>query len=100
MPGKTGYVKSVSPATITKYPHRLTHLYPQGGWRGRQKGSKLKVMLNLSIPQILFFGGGFLACLAPIWLQLRGLNLTVAILSDSQNRECASLSTLINRLIN
>jgi len=57
-------------------------------------------MLNLSIPQILFFGGGFLAHLAPIWLQLRGLNLTVAILSDSQNRECASLSTLINRLIN
>ena len=57
-------------------------------------------MLNLSIPQILFFGGGFLACLALIWLHLRGLNLTVAIFSDSQNRECASLSTLINKLIN
>ena len=57
-------------------------------------------MLNLSIPQILFFGGGLLACLAQIWLQVRGLNLTVAIFRDSQNRECASLSTLINKLIN
>jgi hypothetical protein len=59
-------------------------------------------MLNLSIPQILFFGGGLPACLAQIWLQVRSLNLTVAIFSDSQNRECASLntSTLINLLIN
>jgi hypothetical protein len=59
-------------------------------------------MLNLSIPQILFFGGEFLACLALIWLHLRGLNLTVAICSDSQNRECASLNTntLKDSLIN